>query len=1063
MNVLHATWVDPEWIHIWGEGDGRRPARLRRHPFALEPVALRAALASLLPGVPAFAEVIRALPEALEAMDLPGGSRGPAPSRPDSGERLGRDAARLKLARWKVPGLRVPMGSAVGWLVALPPRGEEPAGVTVGADLNWFAETSKLVLELVARERYVATAFWREKHGFQARWEPLFTAPGMADRFDGLVRAMPEACRAIPPSVGHRAAASFRPTRAAMVSGVLRAGVDGLVRGVHRAGETGGAESVAVLSPAGRWLAALGRPEPVEGLAALGSPERSEELEAPRPSTPARNPPTDGSAVFAAAVNRWTTPVLTPARDRGFRTGFRLESPVAAAPQRWTLRFDLHPVAGSEAPVPAAALWPPPPQSSSYGRGRVDQQPLLAPPDLALVQECLRADLARTGRLFPPVAEALQSRQPAYVWLNVDEAHQFLTDIAPLLAEGGVPVVIPPWWGARGTRLATSGVIRPLVASSGAAGLDALVHLDLKLALGGAELSDAELVRLVSLKAPLVQIRGQWVEFRPEDVEAARVLLDRRRTSLTLGEALGRGLGGEAPGRLAVLDIESEGWIRQLLDSLKGAQRLEPVPLPAAFHGALRPYQARGLAWLDFFRRHGLHACLADDMGLGKTVQTLALLRRHADPAIAGPSLLVCPTSVIGTWTREAARFAPTLKLLVHDGPGRRQGRHFQNAAARSDLVVTSYALLLRDRELLGSVRWDTAVLDEIQNIKNPAAKQAKAACALQARHRIGLTGTPVENHLTELWSIFEFLSPGYLGTLEGFRRTLATPVERWHSATHAERLRRLVTPFILRRRKTDPGIAPELPAKIETRESCRLTREQGQLYAGILKDMTKKIEQARGIQRKGLVLATLTRLKQVCDHPALLSKQRGIVAGRSGKLSRLEEILEEVVEEGQRALVFTQYAQMGALLTRRLGERLPAEILFLHGGTPRKSREAMIERFQDLKSKAAILVLSLKAGGTGLTLTAASHVVHFDRWWNPAVEAQATDRAHRIGQTKTVHVHTLVCQGTLEERIDALIESKKKLTMTIVGTGEGWITELSNTQLAALFSLGADALAEDA
>jgi len=401
--------------------------------------------------------------------------------------------------------------------------------------------------------------------------------------------------------------------------------------------------------------------------------------------------------------------------------------------------------------------------------------------------------------------------------------------------------------------------------------------------------------------------------------------------------------------------------------------------------------------------------------------------------------------------------------VLLHDGPDRRRGRAFVTAAAKTDLVVTSYALLQRDRELLEAVRWDTVVLDEIQNIKNPAAKQAKAAFALQARHRIGLTGTPVENHLTELWSIFEFLSPGYLGTLEGFRRTLATPVERWHSATHAERLRRLVTPFILRRRKADPGIAPELPAKIETRESCRLTREQGHLYAGVVKEMLRKIEQARGIQRKGLVLATLTRLKQVCDHPALLMKKRGAIAGRSGKLARLEDILEEVVEEGQRALVFTQYAQMGALLARRLGERLPAEILFLHGGTPRKSREAMIERFQDPTSKTAVLVLSLKAGGTGINLTAANHVVHFDRWWNPAVEAQATDRAHRIGQTKAVHVHTLVCQGTLEDRIDALIESKKKLSASIVGAGEAWITELSNTQLATLFSLGADALAEDA
>src|SRR6185503_529472 len=375
-----------------------------------------------------------------------------------------------------------------------------------------------------------------------------------------------------------------------------------------------------------------------------------------RPSRQSMHP-----AALVKAVDRWIAPVLAPGRSSGYQTGFRLEPPTPQATGRWTLRFLLTAPGISVDPVSTLAIW---------------QPHLLVPvPHPARAEEELRADLKRAGRLFPPIAEALQARQPEFVWLNVQEARTFLADAAPLLSEEGVRVVMPPWWGAKGTRLATSGVIRPVPASSGAAGLDALVHLDLKLALGGAELSDAELVRLVSLKVPLVEIRGQWVEFRTEDVEAARVLLDRRRSSLTLGEALGRGLGGEAPGRLAVLEIESDGWIRQLLDSLKGTQRLEPVPVPARFHGILRPYQSRGLAWLDFFRRHGMNAVLADDMGLGKTVQTLALLLRHADPGRAGPSLLVCPTSVIGNWGREAARFTPSLRVLLHDGAARARGR----------------------------------------------------------------------------------------------------------------------------------------------------------------------------------------------------------------------------------------------------------------------------------------------------------------------------------------------------------------------------------------------------
>ncbi len=1009
--ILHAAWREPDALHVWGEHDGKPRARAGVHPQAATPAEVRAALAALLPGVPAVTEPAPGILDALEVLQVPKGGRGPVPSRggPDV-----RRPGPLRLGRWRVPGIRFPAGAAIGWLVALPTRGSEPAASAVGADLAWYSEAAKLVLELVARERYVATAAYAGKRGLVGRWEPVYSAPGVLERVGGLARAMPEACRAV-----H----GTRSPRPALVRNFLRAGVDGLVRAVHIPAEPNEAVAPAASQrPAQRWLSSLGT-QP--GPAASGEAKS-----------------------LAHMVERWVAPLLAePAADAP-RTAFRLEVPQPEDLRRWTLRFLLRPAQEPAALLPTTTLWD----------ARAPGAPSLQPK----AEERLRADLTRAGRLFPPIAEALQARRPEFVWLNVEEAHRFLAEAGPLLAEGGVPVLTPDWWGATGTRLATSGVIRPVPASSGAAGLDALVHLDLKLALGGAELTESELLRLVQLKQPLVQIRGRWVEFRTEDVEAARVLLDRRRISLTLGEALGRGLGGEAPGKLAVLDIESEGWIRQLLDSLKGTQRLEPVPVPAQFHGTLRPYQSRGLAWLDFFRRHGMHACLADDMGLGKTVQTLALLLRHADPGRAGPSLLVCPTSVIGTWAREAARFTPTLRIRVHDGPDRARGRHFANALSRCDLLVTSYALLQRDQDLLRPVRWDTVVLDEVQNIKNPDARQTRVAWSLQARHRLGLTGTPVENHLTELWSIFEFLSPGYLGTLEGFRRGYAIPIERWHSAAHAERLRRLVVPFILRRMKTDPGLVPELPPKIETREMCRLTREQGNLYAGVVRAMLGRIEQARGIQRKGLVLATLTRLKQVCDHPTLVLKDRRGLPKRSGKLARLEELLEEIMEEGQKALVFTQYAEMGTLLRRRLAERLGVEILFLHGGTPRREREAMIDRFQDPATKAAVFLLSLKAGGTGLNLTAASHVVHFDRWWNPAVEAQATDRAHRIGQARAVHVHTLVCQGTLEDRIDALLESKKKLASRIIGTGETWITELSNAQLKSVFTLGPDAVADE-
>jgi SNF2 family DNA or RNA helicase len=536
---------------------------------------------------------------------------------------------------------------------------------------------------------------------------------------------------------------------------------------------------------------------------------------------------------------------------------------------------------------------------------------------------------------------------------------------------------------------------------------------------------------------------------------------------MTAAQALAAGLNGPDD-EVPLVGVDADGWLGDLLSG-QADRRLAPMTTPAGFSGQLRPYQERGLSWLSFLGGLGLGGILADDMGLGKTIQLLSLL---ADQAGAGtvrsyggvgsaPTLLVCPMSLVGNWQREAARFTPDLRVHVHHGADRLDADGLSAALADVDLVITSYGVVTRDRDALSQLTWARVVCDEAQNIKNHATRQARAVRALPAAARIALTGTPVENRLSDLWSIMEFTNPGLLGTAAKFREKYALPIERHGSPDAAQALKRVTQPFVLRRLKTDKTIISDLPDKQEMKIWCNLTPEQASLYAATVTDMLSRIaEAADDIGRRGLVLATMARLKQVCNHPAHLLGDGSRLAGRSGKLARLEEICDEIMADGDKALCFTQYAEFGRMLQPHLAARLGCPVLFLHGGTTKKQRDAMVATFAEL-DEPALFLLSLKAGGTGLNLTAASHVIHVDRWWNPAVEDQATDRAFRIGQHKNVQVRKFVCVGTLEERIDAMIEEKKALAQSIVGTGESWLTELSTDDLRAVLTLSPDAVSE--
>jgi SNF2 family DNA or RNA helicase len=684
--------------------------------------------------------------------------------------------------------------------------------------------------------------------------------------------------------------------------------------------------------------------------------------------------------------------------------------------------------------------------------------------------EHVLSGLGQAARLFAPIEESLKQAHPIGCELSGAQAYAFLTDALPKVEEAGFGVLAPPWWKRVQVKPTVRLRLKGPKTSTGLMGLDAIVGFDYQVALGGEELSRAELERLAALKEPLVRLRGKWVELRPEQVEAALKFLRAHGGTLSLGEALRVSLtgqvGAEGEETVELEEVSADGWIGELLGRLRQGDTIAEAPQPEALQGTLRPYQRRGQNWLSFLAQYGLGACLADDMGLGKSLELLSLvLHQKAQGQLAKPVLLVCPTSVVGNWEHETARFAPTLRVLTHHGAarvGRKRAERFAEEVAGHDLVLTTYSLLPRDAEALNSVAWGAVVLDEAQNIKNAEAKQSRAARHLSAPVRVALTGTPVENRLAELWSIMDFLNPGYLGSHQRFHERFAAPIEQQRDQTATAQLQSLVRPFVLRRLKTDPNVIRDLPEKLEIREYCPLTREQVTLYEAVVRDGLRTLEQAESpMQRRGVILAMLSKLKQVCNHPAHLLGDNSALKGRSGKLARLEELIEELLAEGDRALIFTQFTAMGDRLQPYLAERFGVDVLYLHGGVPQRARVKLIDRFQAAEGGPPLFLLSLKAGGTGLNLTAANHVIHFDRWWNPAVENQATDRAFRIGQTRNVQVRKFVCSGTLEERIDAMIEQKRALAEQVIGTGEGWLTELSTAQLRDLFSLRASALAK--
>jgi SNF2 family DNA or RNA helicase len=1012
MHILHAHYILHEsGLFVWAETpdtSAPTPARGRvaqspkpkPHPFCARPEFpdRRWRSTSLILRLPAVRGIPLPSPQLVHNWEI--------------------DTEKPTLAPFLVDGIFLPPEQALTILLAFStPQPDPRASYAPGPDFRYWNLAATLALETLAAQKLVPVI-----DGADARWLPVLDSPRDAQRLSQLEAAMPPICRAEPTEEGEHLSPHV------LLNSFLNTFCDSLARDWGKAsapkfyrGED---------EPAYRWLEALYSADPAIQL----SPSQLQNL--------------------ASSHKAWMRN-LHVAGDAAFRVAFRLEAP-ALQEQPWQLHYLIQAKDDPSLLIPAGEVWNKTRGTLTHLGHRFEQP-----------QEKLLAGLGYAARLFPPITDSLKSKRPTELAVDTSGAYMFLRETAPILEGAGFGILVPPWWNKKGARLGVKVKMKSQKdnVAPGRMAMENLVNYQWKLSVGETELSEEEFRALAKLKSPLVQIRGQWVSLDAEQIDAAIKFWEKQKLEGEMGllEAMRMGLGGEtSAGGLPIGGVETDAWLSEWLERFSQSEKLENLPQPESLKGQLRPYQQYGYSWLAFLRHWGLGACLADDMGLGKTIQTISLLVREKELAekLSAPALLIAPTSVVTNWEREIDRFAPGLLTYVHRGVDRLKGSEFREAVKDRDVVLTSYPVARLDAESIQSIQWLAVILDEAQNIKNPETKQTQVIRKINADFRIALTGTPVENRLSELWSIMHFLNPGYLGARKAFREKFALPIERYHDEEALGKLKQLTTPFILRRVKTDPRVITDLPEKVETKVYCTLTEEQATLYEAVVQDAMREIESEEGIQRRGLVLSMLMQLKQICNHPVQYLHQTGkggtdvILDGRSGKLERLGELLEEILAEGDRTLIFTQFSEMGGMLAEYLPKAFGAATQFLHGGTSAKTRDQMVKRFQDDEQAPPVFILSLKAGGTGLNLTRANHVFHFDRWWNPAVEDQATDRAFRIGQKRNVQVHKFVTAGTLEEMIDDMIESKKGLAQAVVGSGENWLTEMSTDELRKVVSL---------
>jgi len=1103
MYILHGTWApgeqaqleNPGRFVLWIEqeetsgGQGGGDA----HPFAASGAGLAALIAEVLPAP--VAREIDTLPTTAWLW-LPSANAAPLPS-PELGQLLGADMPeQFHWQPWRVAAMATTdplllLKELHFQSIQLEDR------LRLGSDIRFWHRFSRAVRDLVRRQAFVPAILpWsgpttdKRGRGRKTQEPAMHFATGwlpFSAHYDACIAEfapiMPVLCRvlsdAAPSETGPGSPAVSAPPRRdaeAVLRGFTQQTYDNLVARTKLPQKTLKAVEGTFLTQA-----LLGGPaHPAQDCVGLETWQHWE---------------------------RWRQRLEGGQGPQGLQLGFRLQEAPPNQPDDWYLEWLAASRQDPGFQLPLADYW------GLEGPAKAAVTRRLGG-DLA---QQLLIQVGQAARVVPALWAGLETERPVGISLDRGQALAFLREHAWVLEESGYRVLVPSWWtpaGRRRARLrlrASSPRKHESGGSSGDFSLPSVVRYRYELSIGGETVTPEDWAALLASKSELVQFRGQWIQIdRAGMADVLRLLEQPGEREMPLAELLQRAAGAQEEG----IELAFEDALGEMLERLRDPGGFALADPPPTLAGTLRGYQQRGLSWLRYLERTGLGMCLADDMGLGKTVQVIALLLAARDGGHAGgagadagaaarvgghasgagadvgaaardtghaggagadagaaardtghaedvrailrPTLLVAPTSVLGNWQRELRRFAPSLTSYLHHGPDRpQQAKAFRQAIAGQDVVITSYGLLRRDAGLFQGEPWARVVVDEAQNLKNPHSAQSRAVQGLKTRHRLALTGTPIENRLLDLWSLFHFLNPGYLGSAAAFKKRFEQPIQREQDQARAATLKRLVEPFILRRVKSDKRIIQDLPDKVEQKVYCNLTPEQAALYQSVVDDVQGKLEAADGIQRRGLMLATLMRLKQICNHPAqFLQDGSPFLEARSHKLERVSGMVQEVMAEGESLLLFTQFTEIGDALERLFRQQYRYPVHYLHGGTSRLRREQMIQSFQDPASDPAIFVLSLKAGGVGITLTRANHVFHFDRWWNPAVENQATDRAYRIGQEKRVFVHKLVTLGTLEERIDRVLEDKQRLAETIVGSDEAWLTELDNDAFRRLIEL---------
>ncbi|MEO1669296.1 MAG: DEAD/DEAH box helicase [Cyanobacteria bacterium J06631_2] len=1055
MSIIHGSWIvnaGQDYFFVWGQawrslvnekfslnkaGDFVHPFNLKRgelldlfhsHELDVEDILTQSRWHTQLVGMPT---IITGTADSKKVQPVFAGN-------------AVKNESNLDLYLWEVKGFRLTLSEAIELLQVLSLRSLQSKTEYLAGDIRYWSHIYRWALDLIVRQKFLPGIEVKKSRrtNYKSVWQPLIESEADRIRLAKFTQALPEACLAYLDAEDSQADVTEEGLLLRSLSLILderlRPWID----------YNSNTYKDITVEP---WLRSL--------------------AQSPILETNQRNANRLTNALYS-----WTLPISEYIVNRQnelglnrYRVCFVLTPPAETKENKeqpdWSLNYYLQALDNTDFIVDAATIW-----QCGLDFLKIGDRTIEYP------QETLLKGLGLATRIYEPVLTSLNRSQPVSCTLDPIQVYEFIRARVWQLRDNGLGVILPP--GLTNDNSEQRLGIKMTAGVSQRKGerlsLHSMLKYKLEIAVGDRTVSKTDFKKLLAQKSPIVEIDGQWIALQPADVRAAQQVLDKSNEQLDLSveDALRLSTGDtKTLAKLPVVKFEPTGVLAGLLDNLSDDKSVEPVNNIKDFQGELRPYQAKGVGWLSFLDTWGLGACLADDMGLGKTVQLIGfLLNLKQQKLLKKPTLLVCPTSVINNWEREVKKFAPKLKAMIHHGNSREQGKAFAKAVKGINLVITSYSLVYRDQKTLSTIDWQGIVLDEAQNIKNPSAKQSQAVREIPAGFRIALTGTPVENRLTELWSILDFLNPGFLGNRNFFQKRFAAPIEKYGDRESLNILRSLTQPFILRRLKTDKNIIQDLPDKQEMNVFCGLSAEQAELYQQLVDNSLEEIEDSDGIKRRGLILTLLLRLKQLCNHPELLDKngnKKAIVkaddfSDRSGKLLRLEEMLEEIVDEGDRSLIFTQFSEWGKMLKPYLSDKLKEEVMFLYGATPREARQEMVDRFQNEPNGPKVFILSLKAGGTGLNLTRANHVFHVDRWWNPAVENQATDRAFRIGQKRNVQVHKFVCTGTLEERINDIIESKKELAEQTVNAGEQWLTDLDTGSLRNLLLLDRDAVIDD-